>query len=193
MKTKTPVCFRKEFYVQGIAKTADTANRIMTVGGTVTIKSAVLIQMIGMSAVNKILHISKECNEAIVSAMASLPPEVGGILGTKTEGIITAFSFDKGRDNSTEFYIPDVTILNQVIRSWKQNDIKFAGMIHSHLRGRKQLSASDVEYAKKIMRSMSIDKLYMLIIDTDTKEYDITAFEFVGNNEEHSEVKLEII
>ena len=136
-----------------------------------------------MNVMNNPLHITKECSAAIVSTIAALPPETGGILGSKDGNVVTDFIFDKGKENTSEFYIPDVMRLNKGIISWRQEGIRFIGMIHSHIRGRNKLSTSDIDYANKIMESMNMERLYMLLVDTDTIEYDVTAFDFFNCKE----------
>ena len=177
------LCFQKGSFAEDIAKTVVIANLTMTDGFTATIIKRAYNLGIGMSAVNNSLHITEECSAAILSTIAALPPETGGILGSKDGNVVTDFIFDKGKENTSEFYIPDVMQLNKGIISWRQEGIRFIGMIHSHLRGRNKLSTSDIEYANKIMKSMNMERLYMMLVDTNTIEYDVTAFEFFNSKE----------
>ena len=128
------------------------------------------------------LPITRQCNAAIVSTIAALPPETGGILGSADGIAVTDFVFDGGAESSSEFYVPDAAFLNREIARWRREDIRFFGMAHSHLRGRKKLSYSDIEYARRVMESMALEKLYMLLVDTDTVEYDVSVFAFSGEN-----------
>ena len=131
----------------------------------------------GMSVVNKVLHITEKCSEAIVKTIASTIPECGGILGMKKDAVVSEYIFDKGIENSTEYYIPDINTLNKALIEWSNKNIRFCGMIHSHLLGRNKLSSSDIDYGRRILSSMNMDSIYMLLVDTDTYSYNLTVFE----------------
>ena len=48
-------------------------------------------------------------------------------------------------------YCPNVYLLNQMINeNWKQNNIEFAGFVHSHLNNI-EISQQDIKYAKSIL------------------------------------------
>lgn len=149
----------------------------MMAGIIVTIKEKVLTPMSGMSVVNKVLHITEKCYEAIVKTIASTIPECGGILGMKKDTVVSEYVFDKGIENSTEYYIPDINTLNEALIEWRNKDIQFCGMIHSHLLGRNKLSPSDIDYGKQILTSMNMDSIYMLLVDTDMAQYNLSVFE----------------
>lgn len=146
-----------------------------------------------MNVASKMVHITKECYAAIVSTVAAFPPETGGVLGSNDGSTITSFAFDKGKDSTAEFYIPDVVTLNEAIMTWRHTGIEFIGMIHSHLLGRNKLSSpSDVDYAKRIMDNMNLEHMYMLLVDTDTINYNISVYE-VAKTSEPSITKLEYV
>jgi len=145
-----------------------------------------------MSVANNVVHITKECYAAIVSTVAAFPPETGGVLGSDNGCTITSFVFDKGKDRTSEFYIPDVAALNETIVTWRQKGTEFVGMIHSHLLGRNNLSPSDVDYAKRIMNNMDLEQMYMLLVDTDTINYNISVYK-VAKTSEPSITKLEYV
>ena len=153
----------------------------MMVGIIVTTKAKVLTPMSGTSVMNKMLHITKKCYEAIVKTIASTIPECGGILGMKKDAVVSEYIFDKGIENSTEYYIPNINTLNKVLIEWSNKNIQFCGMIHSHLFGRNKLSSSDIEYGRQILTSMNMDSIYMLLIDTDTSSYNLSCFELKKN------------
>ncbi len=163
--------------MQGIAKIVGTANHTMMVGTIVTTKEKALTPTSGTSVVNKVLHITEKCYEAIVKTIASTIPECGGILGMKRDTVISEYVFDKGIENSTEYYIPDINTLNKVLIEWSDKNIQFCGMIHSHLLGRNKLSSSDIDYGRQILKSMNMDSIYMLLVDTDTVHHNLSVFE----------------
>ena len=163
--------------MQGIAKIVGTANHTMMVGTIVTTKEKVLTPMSGTSVVNKVLHITPKCYEAIVKTIASTTPECGGILGMKKDAVVCEYVFDKGIENSTEYYIPDINTLNKALIEWSNKNVQFYGMIHSHLLGRNKLSSSDIDYGRQILTSMNMDSIYMLLVDTDTVHHNLSVFE----------------
>lgn len=123
------------------------------------------------------IRINKDCFKSIASTIAILPPETGGMLGYKQNNHICAFVFDSNSKSSEEFYIPNVGFLNAKLIEWRKKSISFGGFIHSHLRDRKLLSNSDIEYSVKVMSSLNIDKILMIVVDTDTYNYGITPYE----------------
>lgn len=147
------------------------------VGTIVTTKEKVLTPMSGTSVMNKVLHITEKCYEAIVKTIASTIPECGGILGIKKDAVISECVFDRGIENSTEYYIPDISTLNKALIEWSNKYIRFCGIIHSHLLGRNKLSFSDIDYGKQILTSMNMDSIYMFLVDTDTVHYNLSVFE----------------
>ena len=106
------------------------------------------------------------------------PPEQGGILGMKNGVICEYYHDDYSSVTDRAVYEPDVNVLNQIIEEWYENDIQFAGVIHSHLIGQNTLSSGDKDYIKKLFKSMPecIDELYFPIIIPETKN----VISFVG-------------
>lgn len=105
------------------------------------------------------MKIQQKVYSDIVDAMKSSIKESGGIIGSKGN-IITVFEFD--RTCTVGEYIPDTFKLNAIIKKWYQNDILFAGLVHSHY-SNKYLSYADIEYAKNIITSNSLDRIIMLV------------------------------
>lgn len=95
-----------------------------------------------------------------------VPPEIGGILGVKN-GVVCSYCFDNNLPQTNNaVYIPDVDFLNAKIREWKENDIAFSGIFHSHPKNQPKLSIDDIEYIKVIFQAMptSIKTLYFPIV-----------------------------
>lgn len=90
----------------------------------------------------------------IINQMPDVPPETGGILGERN-GVICAVVFDEGDvQNERYAYVPDVDRLNKVISQWASEEIRFAGIFHSHPGKQEELSIADTEYIRKIMAAM---------------------------------------
>lgn len=90
-------------------------------------------------------------------------PEQGGILGCDENGKVISFFPDVTGKTTKKYYIPNVNKLNEVIKEWSENGINFAGFVHTHRKGRGQLSSIDVDYAKKIKHSCNMEEILMLI------------------------------
>jgi len=95
-----------------------------------------------------------------------VPPEIGGILGSKNEEIdelvfdITEPSYFNG------IYVPNVSFLNKCIDKWLDEGITFRGMFHTHALNWLELSSDDKKYIIQIMNAMpdSITKLYFPVV-----------------------------
>ena len=95
-----------------------------------------------------------------------VPPEVGGILGSK-DAVIDSVAYDsKYREYEKAMYIPDVKHLNRVINQWCEHGISFVGLFHSHPTGQETLSEEDISYIARIFQYMplSISELYFPIV-----------------------------
>ena len=94
------------------------------------------------------------------------PPEQGGILGIR-DGSICEYFHDASHGCAHQaVYEPDTELLNRVIENWADDEICFAGIVHSHIAGQETLSADDVEYINVIFNAMpeNITELYFPII-----------------------------
>ncbi len=81
------------------------------------------------------------------------PYEIGGILGSSSEKVITDIVIDipeKHRGSKLE-YSPNISFLNNEIKRWTEKDIVFFGLFHSHFFNSSELSIADVSYIKEIM------------------------------------------
>lgn len=110
------------------------------------------------------MKIFKSTFDKIMASYPNVPPENGGILGSKN-GILCEYIHDKSLQSYDEaIYVPDIVFLNKCIERWKTNNVAFAGMIHSHKRGEEALSTGDLQFIKKIMISTEIQLFFPIII-----------------------------
>ena len=139
------------------------------------------------------MKIYKEIYNALMNNYPSFPPEVGCIIGSQN-GIIMTFIFDNGVKVSANTYTPNTEFLNDTISKWQENEIDFAGLIHSHYKDI-NLSNSDIESINKIMFNMPqwVDTLYFPIVLPNFK--DICCFKAFrqGNTIEITKENIEII
>lgn len=91
------------------------------------------------------------------------PPEIGGILGSKNDNIITDIIKDEIKKSFQKkcYYEPNVDFLNQHINKWIEQGIAFKGVFHTHFVGVKTLSCADKKYINAIMRNMPEEIIYL--------------------------------
>lgn len=100
---------------------------------------------------DNIIFISRNVLNKIFSTIRQYGYETGGIIGINTNGEIVEFHFDKPYKPNLFEYCPNVCLLNQIINGdWKQNNIEFAGFVHSHLNN-SEISQQDVKYVKSVL------------------------------------------
>lgn len=96
-----------------------------------------------------------------------VPPECGGIIGSKHGDIITHVVLDKGcLSDAGIMYIPNTQFLNQTIAEWEKSGIKFRGIFHTHAPQWTELSNEDRVYIIDILKAMpaSIKFLYFPLV-----------------------------
>ncbi len=108
--------------------------------------------------------IAKSVFEKIKSSVLGTNYEIGGILGSKDNTIIShiVIDFPQQAPTCACLYTPNVEYLNQQIANWQLNQISFKGIFHSHFAGVKTLSAGDIQYINNILNTMppGINYLY---------------------------------
>lgn len=99
------------------------------------------------------VSIGESVLEKIVFGCPQVPPETGGFLGVKNN-VIVDFVFDAGQgQNNFGSYSPDTGLLKHTCNVWKSRGILLAGIAHSHISGRENLSNGDRKYISKILES----------------------------------------
>ena len=110
--------------------------------------------------------------------------EIGGILGSSKNGVITDMATDLSPDaKKCRFeYYPDTDYLNMQIQTWAENDIEFSGFFHTHFSGSKNLSDVDINYIKSIMLSSKgiVEYLYFPIFTLPDNELTVYKACFYG-------------
>lgn len=118
------------------------------------------------------MEISCEIYNIIINSRTEKPPETGGILGEKN-GVIIETYLDSGIQTANMCsYIPNVDMLNKIIKEWQEKGIMFSGVFHTHFWGVKTLSKTDKEYIYAIMKNMpkEIKGLYFPLVVMPEKE-----------------------
>lgn len=95
-----------------------------------------------------------------------VPPEIGGILGSKNEEIDELVLDIAKPSYSNSIYVPNVSFLNKCIDKWINEGIVFKGMFHTHALNWLELSSDDKKYIIQIMNAMpdSITKLFFPLV-----------------------------
>ena len=112
------------------------------------------------------MTINQHTYHRLCTAFSPVPPEAGGILGSRN-GCVCAFVYDPGTPDMTRnCYTPDVDFLNRVIAQWQTEGITFCGIVHSHPPGQQNLSEADRAYIQTILDWMPdrIQELYFPIV-----------------------------
>lgn len=102
----------------------------------------------------------------ICEELCIVPPEKGGIIGSK-DGVVRVSCLDDGAVQAECYaYVPNIERLNDVIDEWISKGIHFAGMFHSHPYPQKELSLADREYIVTIMGAMpdSVTELHFPVV-----------------------------
>ena len=94
------------------------------------------------------------------SSFANSIFESGGLLGSRNNDVIDIFYYDKGKEEKTDEYIPNIDALQQQLLNWNTEGIMFRGIIHSHLK-RGDLSSKDVCMARKILSMNHLTSILM--------------------------------
>ena len=90
-------------------------------------------------------------------------PEMGGILGSSANNIVTDYYHDITGYTTARNYTPDIDTLNNVIFQWHLRGIEFVGFVHSHSVCKKTLSLVDIRYAEKIKSCCGLTEILMLL------------------------------
>lgn len=136
------------------------------------------IQMIIVTMNNRTILIKKEIYKRIINSF-DLINEDGGILGYQ-DGVIAAFFFDKGKGKDS--YQINVQSFSHILDEWENNNISFAGFIHSHVDGKGEPSIYDLIYLKKFMKmNDELDELLFPIVYRKNDVKTIKFFVFKSN------------
>ena len=112
------------------------------------------------------MTIDQHTYHTLCTAFSPVPPEAGGILGSRN-GSVCAFAYDHGTPDMTgNCYAPNVDFLNRIIAQWQTQGITFCGIVHSHPPGQQKLSEADLAYIQTILECMPerIQELYFPIV-----------------------------
>ncbi len=141
------------------------------------------------------MKIRQEVYDKISAVANSMNLEIGGILGSSKNGIVTDMVADLP-DNAVgcKFdYSPNIDFLNTQIENWSENDIDFLGLFHTHFSGSKNLSDADVEYIKAIMNASKgiVEYLYFPLFTLPDNE--LTVYKAYFNDADIAVDKDELI
>ena len=112
------------------------------------------------------LRITRSVIQQIEQTIGLYPPECGGILGAKEDGIISEFYFDRLGESSSEGYSPDVESINSIlINDWMPRGIYMVGIVHSHSQELYALSCGDIRYGIQILQALdTVDAFYLPVV-----------------------------
>jgi len=99
------------------------------------------------------VEMSSAAFRKILDTIGTIQPEQGGVLGMDKSGVITHFFHDQSARKTVTTYSPNTQVVQQVINSWEEEDIRFCGFIHSHP-SYPYPSSGDCDYAERILTAM---------------------------------------
>jgi len=104
--------------------------------------------------------------------------EEGGLIGSSRHEIIDYFFPDREATIKTKnIYVPNIVNLNLKIKEWREREIDFCGIIHSHLTNTPELSLADKLYIEKILlASRSNTSLFFPIVLYKNRNVEIIAY-----------------
>lgn len=147
-----------------------------------------------------LLQIERSVIEEIRNTIGSMPAEQGGMLGgSRKDGVVRHFYFDRAAVRTNGSYSPDVETINKLLReTWNPNGIDLLGFVHSHPGRLKHPSGGDLEYAGKILAAIpELTCLYLPIVTTEPKSGHFGVFPYgavrAGNGARWAELKLTVI
>ena len=96
-----------------------------------------------------------------IKKAATLDYEIGGAIGVDVDSGIISRAFVDSRSPPNKYtYMPNVSLINKVVKSWKNET--FIGLFHSHLsNNQNSLSARDKNYICEIMKAMPLNVEYL--------------------------------
>lgn len=124
------------------------------------------------------LQIESYTYNQLLDTLSNKKPEQGGIIGGSKDNIIDQFYYDKSPVfSSISSYIPNAKVLSDIINvKWAKENIRFIGMIHSHLIN-KELSKEDIEFARDVLNSST--ELNFIIMGICQLDYSYTHKDIV--------------
>lgn len=132
------------------------------------------------------MKIRQEVIDNIAAVANSKNLEIGGILGSSKNGVITDMIEDLPLNKvGCRFdYYPNIDFLNTQIESWDENGIDFLGLFHTHFSGSKNLSDADKEYINAIMNASKgiVEYLYFPLFTLPDNELTVYKAYFNDDN-----------
>jgi len=124
------------------------------------------------------LRITSEVIQQIEQTIGKYPPEHGGILGARDDGIISEFYFDHLGKSSSNGYAPDVESINKLlIEDWMPRNVYMVGIVHSHSGNNQCPSCGDLFYGIHILNALdTVDSFYLPIATKQGNHLQINGF-----------------
>lgn len=125
-----------------------------------------------------VLKLSKEVYSQILDTIGKYPPECGGVLGAREDGIITEFYFDDHGTSSVNGYAPNVQMINEMLSNdWMPRGVLMVGIVHSHSNGIAVPSCGDISYGIRILQALdTVDRFYLPIVAIDEGRVAMSCF-----------------
>lgn len=138
------------------------------------------------------LKLSKSVYLKILDTIGKNPPECGGVLGTKGDGVVTEFYYDTTGKSTPTGYAPDVaTINNMLINDWMPRGVLMVGIVHSHAKENRVPSCGDVGYGIRILQALdTVDFFYLPIITSHNSQIRLDCYMICRDEKRGFECKM---
>lgn len=124
------------------------------------------------------LQMLKSVFANIVGTIGMRPPECGGVLGAREDGIVTEFYFDEHGKSTANGYAPDVSSINDMLaRDWMPHGILMVGIVHSHSDMNDAPSCGDISYGIRILQALdTVNRFYIPIVTKSANGIELNCY-----------------
>lgn len=116
------------------------------------------------------VSLAKEVLDDFRKNVGRIPPETGGMLGSReSKEVVDLSFFDKSSTNTSSSFYYDPIALTEVYNAWTEQGFITNGIYHSHPLGCIRPSYHDLSTSLLLLRFFKLDYFYLPILQTNRK------------------------
>lgn len=149
-----------------------------------------------VEVIERIIKFTPKVSQQIEKTIGTFPAEQGGMLGSSDGGkTIDHFYWDRQADTSKVTYTPNVELINnEILPKWNASGISLVGFVHSHPLGFMRPSGGDIVYAKRLLKALDEDRLYLPIVQSRADgTFAIYGFAAEANGDELPKIQKYVV
>ena len=104
--------------------------------------------------------LTRSAYAALLDTVGSLPAESGAVIGG-TDGVISHVWFDRQAGSGRTYYQPSREGVEETVRRWQAEGVRFAGIVHSHTDGHPHLSPMDLRAGAAFLAANGLPHLLL--------------------------------